>query len=118
LIYRLRLVDQLGAFRRTGEPSDIRTTYSLRRIYICLRLMGGTDIYQLAKNMTCQRRDDRETTALPTSRHAFIAFAINVLRPHKFKNRTGNQPVQPPGFGASERGTSVSIDQICHIIDL
>jgi hypothetical protein len=27
-----------------------RTAYSLRHTYICLRLMEGADIYQIAKN--------------------------------------------------------------------
>jgi integrase len=34
-------------FDRDGKP---RTAYSLRHTYICLRLMEGADIYQLAKN--------------------------------------------------------------------
>jgi integrase len=32
---------------REGSP---RTTYSLRHTYICMRLMEGADIYQIAKN--------------------------------------------------------------------
>src|SRR4029077_18636940 len=32
---------------REGQP---RTAYSLRHSYICLRLMEGADIYQIAKN--------------------------------------------------------------------
>ena len=32
---------------REGQP---RTMYSLRHTYICLRLMEGADIYQIAKN--------------------------------------------------------------------
>jgi integrase len=34
-------------FDREGRP---RTAYSLRHTYICLRLMEGADIYQIAKN--------------------------------------------------------------------
>jgi integrase len=34
-------------FDREGKP---RTAYSLRHTYICLRLMEGADIYQIAKN--------------------------------------------------------------------
>lgn len=34
-------------FDREGNP---RTAYSLRHTYICLRLMEGADIYQIAKN--------------------------------------------------------------------
>jgi integrase len=32
---------------RDGQP---RTAYSLRHTYICLRLMEGADVYQIAKN--------------------------------------------------------------------
>jgi len=32
---------------RDGKP---RTAYSLRQTYICMRLMEGADIYQIAKN--------------------------------------------------------------------
>ena len=34
-------------FDRQGQP---RTAYSLRHTYICLRLMEGADVYQVAKN--------------------------------------------------------------------
>jgi integrase len=34
-------------YDREGNP---RTAYSLRHTYICLRLMEGADIYQIAKN--------------------------------------------------------------------
>ena len=34
-------------FDREGQR---RTAYSLRHTYICLRLMEGADIYQIAKN--------------------------------------------------------------------
>jgi len=34
-------------FDRDGQA---RTAYSLRHTYICLRLMAGADIYQIAKN--------------------------------------------------------------------
>jgi integrase len=34
-------------FDRDGHP---RTAYSLRHTYICLRLLEGADIYQIAKN--------------------------------------------------------------------
>jgi hypothetical protein len=44
-------------FDREGRS---RTAYSLRRTYICLRLMEGADITQIAKNCRHQRRDDRK----------------------------------------------------------
>jgi integrase len=42
------ILDEEGLrFDREGRP---RTAYSLRHTYICLRLMEGADIYQIAKN--------------------------------------------------------------------
>jgi integrase len=42
------ILDEEGMkFDREGNP---RTAYSLRHTYICLRLMEGADIYQIAKN--------------------------------------------------------------------
>ena len=42
------LLDELGLKHdREGNP---RTSYSLRHTYICMRLMEGADIYQIAKN--------------------------------------------------------------------
>lgn len=32
------------------REGKVRTAYSLRHTYICLRLMEGADIYQIAKN--------------------------------------------------------------------
>lgn len=43
-----RILEEEGLKRdRDGRP---RTAYSLRHTYICLRLMEGADIYQIAKN--------------------------------------------------------------------
>jgi hypothetical protein len=36
----------------------LRTAYSLRHTYICLRLMEGADIYQIAKNCCDKCRDE------------------------------------------------------------
>lgn len=35
---------------KTDRDGNIRTAYSLRHTYICMRLMEGADIYQIAKN--------------------------------------------------------------------
>ena len=43
-----RILDELALKKdRDGQP---RTSYSLRHTYICLRLMEGADVYQIAKN--------------------------------------------------------------------
>ena len=42
------ILDELNLkFDREGQR---RTAYSLRHTYICMRLMEGADIYQIAKN--------------------------------------------------------------------
>ncbi len=43
-----RLLDELGL--KLDRDGNRRTAYSLRHTYICLRLMEGADIYQIAKN--------------------------------------------------------------------
>jgi integrase len=42
------ILDKLGL--KTDRDGNRRTAYSLRHTYICLRLMEGADIYQVAKN--------------------------------------------------------------------
>lgn len=43
-----RVLEELGL--KTDREGRRRTAYSLRHTYICLRLMEGADIYQIAKN--------------------------------------------------------------------
>ncbi|MBU1375451.1 MAG: site-specific integrase [Alphaproteobacteria bacterium] len=43
-----RVLNELGL--KTDREDRPRTAYSLRHTYICLRLMEGADIYQIAKN--------------------------------------------------------------------
>ena len=42
------ILDELGL--KTDRDGNVRTAYSLRHTYICMRLMEGADIYQIAKN--------------------------------------------------------------------
>jgi hypothetical protein len=46
-LFKTILEEENLRFDREGRP---RTAYSLRHTYICLRLMEGADIYQIAKN--------------------------------------------------------------------
>jgi integrase len=48
LPWLLGVLDELGL--KTDREGNPRTAYSLRHTYICLRLMEGADIYQIAKN--------------------------------------------------------------------
>ena len=62
---------------RDGKP---RTAYSLRHTYICLRLMEGADIYQVAKN--CRTSVEMiEKHYASHIKNTIDAGAINVMRP-------------------------------------
>jgi integrase len=60
--------------------------YSLRHTYICMRLMEGADIYQIAKN--CRTSVEMiETYYAAHIKTLLDAAAINVMRPKKSKNQ-------------------------------
>lgn len=64
-------------FDREGRP---RTAYSLRHTYICLRLLDGADIYQIAKN--CRTSVEMiEKHYAAHLKNMLDAAAINVRRP-------------------------------------
>jgi integrase len=62
---------------REGRP---RTAYSLRHTYICLRLMEGADIYQIAKNCrtSVEMIEKYYASHIKTN---LDAAAINIMRP-------------------------------------
>ena len=67
---------------RDGRP---RTAYSLRHTYICLRLLEGADIYQIAKNCrtSVEMIEKYYAAHLKTQ---LDASAINVMRPRPKKD--------------------------------
>jgi integrase len=66
-------------FDRDG---NVRTAYSLRHTYICLRLMEGADIYQIAKN--CRTSVEMiEQFYAAHLKNTLDASAINVRKPKK-----------------------------------
>ena len=67
-------------FDREGQP---RTVCSLRHTYICLRLMEGADIYQIAKNC----RTSVEMIEKNYASHTLDAATIKVMRPKKRKSK-------------------------------
>lgn len=68
---------------REGQP---RTAYSFRHAYICLRLMEGADIYQIAKN--CRTSVEMiEKYYASHIKTQLDAAAINIMRPKKKKGR-------------------------------
>ena len=70
------LIEEELKFDREGNR---RTAYSLRHTYICLRLMEGADIYQIAKNCrtSVEMIEKYYATHIKTS---LDAAAINVRR--------------------------------------
>jgi integrase len=68
-------------FDRDGHR---RTAYSLRHTYICMRLMEGADIYQIAKN--CRTSVEMiETYYASHIKNTLDAAAINVRKPKPTK---------------------------------
>jgi hypothetical protein len=72
---------------RTDRDGRPRTAYSLRHAYICLRLLEGADIYQIAKNC----RTSVEVIEKYYAAHLktqLDASAINIMRPRSKKEPT------------------------------
>ena len=81
------LLDRTGLkVDRDGKP---RTAYSLRHTYICMRLMEGADIYQVAKNCRTSVEMIEKHYAIHL-KNTLDAAAINVKKP-KPKNKTRRQ---------------------------
>ncbi|MGB6940778.1 MAG: hypothetical protein WBE37_00110 [Bryobacteraceae bacterium] len=73
---------------REGQP---RTAYSLRHTYICLRLMEGADIYQIAKN--CRTSVEMiEKYYASHLKNSLDASAINIRRKKAKKNEPPTEP--------------------------
>jgi integrase len=65
---------------KTDRDGKRRTAYSLRHTYICMRLMEGADIYQIAKN--CRTSVEMiEKFYAAHIKNTLDAAAINVRRP-------------------------------------
>ena len=79
------ILDEEGLKKdREGQP---RTAYSLRHTYICLRLMEGADIYQIAKN--CRTSVEMiEKYYASHLKNSLDASAINIRRPRTKKNES------------------------------
>ena len=77
------ILDEEGLKKdREGQP---RTAYSLRHTYICLRLMEGADIYQIAKN--CRTSVEMiEKYYASHLKNTLDAAAINIIKKKAKKN--------------------------------
>ena len=78
-------------FDREGNR---RTAYSLRHTYICLRLMEGADIYQIAKNCrtSVEMIEKYYASHIKTS---LDAAAINIRRPRPSTKTVKKTPRKP-----------------------
>ncbi|MGC2612585.1 MAG: hypothetical protein WA354_01035 [Terracidiphilus sp.] len=67
---------------KADRDGQARTAYSLRHTYICLRLMEGADIYQIAKN--CRTSVEMiEKFYASHIKTRLDAAAINIMRKKK-----------------------------------
>lgn len=83
------LLDKLGM--KLDRDGNRRTAYSLRHTYICLRLMEGADIYQVAKN--CRIRVEMiENFYASHLKNTLDASAINVRKPKRATKRPPEAP--------------------------
>lgn len=79
---------------KLDREGNRRTAYSLRHTYICLRLLEGADIYQIAKNC----RTSVEMIEKYYAAHiatTLDASAINVRRPRKPREETADPGDRP-----------------------
>jgi hypothetical protein len=83
-LFKTILEEEKLRFDREGQP---RTAYSLRHTNICLRLMEGADIDQIAKNSrtSVEMIDQYYASHIKTS---LDAAASNAMRPKKRKRLT------------------------------
>ena len=78
-------------FDRDGNR---RAAYSLRHTYICLRLIEGADIYQIAKN--CRTSVDIIEKYYATHiKDRIDAAAINIRKRKKFPSKRSKSPTSP-----------------------
>ena len=79
---------------KTDREGQSRTFYSLRHTYICLRLMEGADIYQIAKN--CRTSVEMiENFYASHIKNTLDAAAINVRKP-----KPSRRPIGKPASSA------------------
>jgi integrase len=76
---------------KKDRDGNRRTAYSLRHTYICLRLMEGADIYQVAKNCRTSVEMIEKHYAVHI-KNTLNAAAINVRRPKATTPKQTNDP--------------------------
>lgn len=89
---------------KTDREGQVRTAYSLRHTYICLRLMQGADIYQIAKN--CRTSVEMiEKFYAAHIKDMIDAAAVNVMKPKPKKEAEAKRTnVRAPQRPANAKG--------------
>ncbi|WP_286705293.1 MULTISPECIES: hypothetical protein [unclassified Acidiphilium] len=87
---------------KIDRDGKARTAYSLRHTYICMRLMEGADIYQVAKNCRTSVEMIEKHYAVHL-KNTLDAAAINVVR-----KKAANRKPKTAGTVKHERETSSS----------
>jgi integrase len=80
---------------KTDREGQRRTFYSLRHTYICLRLMEGADVYQIAKNCRTSVKMIEEFYASHI-KNMVDASAINVRRDRGRATARASESARPP----------------------
>lgn len=84
---------------KVDRDDQRRTAYSLRHTYICMRLMEGADIYQIAKN--CRTSVEMiENYYASHIKNTLDAAAINVRKPKPAKKRRASKDDASASAGA------------------
>jgi len=84
------LLDELDL--KTDREGQRRTAYSLRHTYICMRLMEGADIYQIAKN--CRTSVEMiENYYASHIKNTLDAAAINVRKPKPMSKKAAAKAI-------------------------
>ncbi len=87
---------------RTDREGQRRTAYSLRHTYICMRLMEGADIYQIAKN--CRTSVEMiENFYASHIKNTLDASAINVRKPKRSPSKIKDEENPKPQTRAKSR---------------
>ncbi|WP_426030934.1 tyrosine-type recombinase/integrase [Caulobacter sp. DWP3-1-3b2] len=87
------VLDRLDLKR--DREGQVRTFYSLRHTYICLRLMEGADIYQIAKNCRTSVEMIEEYYASHI-KNVIDASAVNVRKGRLFPKNAKAEKVKAP----------------------
>jgi integrase len=89
---------------KLDRDGNRRTAYSLRHTYICMRLMEGADIYQIAKN--CRTSVEMiEKFYAAHIKTTLDAASINVMRARR--PRVASEPQEPKKVGSAERRSPI-----------